>query len=301
VTERHFGPYTVETSNEDKLLYPADGITKGDVIDYYTAIAATILPYLEDRPLTMQRFPDGIDEEGFYEKKRPDYAPDWVDGTTVRTRDGSQKQIVCSNQATLAYLAQLACLTPHTWLSRRDRLDYPDRLILDLDPPGDDFEPVRSAAMAARDLFDELGLPVFVMTTGSRGVHLVVPLDRVLGFDETRQFAQAFAAELARRHDRDLTVEQRKNKRGDRVFLDTSNNAYGQTTVVPYALRARPGAPVATPVEWSELADTATDARRWCLGNIRRRLGQRDDPWKTLTRHACGLGAAAKRLSDLDK
>lgn len=300
MSERRFGPYTVETSNEDKVLFPDGGISKGDLIDYYQAVADVILPHLADRPLTLQRFPDGIDADGFYQKDVPDHFPEWIDRARVRTADGGiQTQTVCSNRATLAYLAQLACVTLHPWLCRRDRLDYPDRLVIDLDPAHDDFEPVRDAAFAARKLFDELDLPVFAMTTGSRGLHLVVPLDRATHFDDVRAFAQDFARNLARRRDDALTVAQRKDQRGDRVYLDTSNNAYGQTTVAPYAVRARPGAPVATPVTWSELKDSKTHARRWTLQSMPRRLGQRDDPWRNIARHAGSLQKAQETLSTL--
>ncbi|MCH5378079.1 MAG: non-homologous end-joining DNA ligase [Planctomycetes bacterium] len=299
MAKRRFGPYTVETSNEDKILFPDDGITKGDLIDYYQTVAEIILPHLADRPLTMQRFPDGIGADGFYQKAIPDYFPDWIDRTRVHTADGPQDQAICSNRATLAYLAQLACVTLHPWLSRRDRPDWPDRLVIDLDPPTDDFEPVRAAAFAARDLFDELDLPAFVMTTGSRGLHVLVPLDRGLAFDEVRSFAQAFAAELARRHVDRLTAAQRKDRRGNRVYLDTSNIAYGQTTVCPYAVRARAGAPVAAPLDWSELADRETHARRWTLRTMTRRLGQRDDPWSNLARRARSLNAAREALGQM--
>ncbi len=298
MAKRRFGPYTVETSNEDKVLFPDDGITKGDLLEYYLAVADTMLPHLADRPLTMQRFPDGIGETGFYQKEMPEYFPDWLDRARVKTADGPQWQVVCNNAATLAYLAQQACLTPHVWLSRKDRLDRPDRLVIDLDPPSDDFSPVQEAALAARRLFEELDLPAFVMTTGSRGAHVVVPLDRSRGFDAVRRFARMFAATLARRHERELTVEQRKAKRGGRVYLDTGNNAYGQTTVAPYAVRPLSGAPVATPVAWSEFARAGVDARHWTLAMLPRRLARHGDPWKGMARRARSLAAAEKRLDE---
>ncbi len=299
MANRRFGRYTVETSNEDKVLFPDVGITKGDLIDYYTGVADTMLPHLKDRPLSMQRFPDGIAEDGFYEKKVPAYFPDWVDRVSVSTSQGRQQQVVCSNAATLAYLGQQACITPHVWLSRRDRLDVPDRLVVDLDPPGDDFEPVREAAFLARELFDDIGLTSYAMTTGSRGVHVVVPLARRDGFDDVRKFSQRFAKLLAAGNEDRLTVAQKKKDRGDRVYLDTSNNAYGQTTVAPYAVRARDGAPVATPLDWDELRDAKTTARRWTLGSIPRRLAQRDDPWRQFARRGASLDSARQKLEEL--
>ena len=165
-----FGRYTVETSNTDKIFFPGEKITKGDVIEYYHKIADYMLPHLKDRPLAMQRFPDGLGGESFFQKDISDYFPDWIDRTKVRKEDGSVTQVVCNNTATLVYLANQACLTPHVWLSKVDKLDYPDRLVFDLDPPSDDFAPVRDAAQLALELFDELRLSVFVQTTGSKGV-----------------------------------------------------------------------------------------------------------------------------------
>lgn len=297
MARRRFGPYTVETSHEDKVLFPESGLTKGDLIDYYLGVADTILPHLAGRPLTMQRFPDGIGAGGFYEKKVPGHFPDWVDRCRVPTASGHQLQVVCSNEATLAYLGQEACITPHAWLSREDRLDHPDRLVLDLDPPGEDFAPVRDAARATRTLLDELGLAAWLMTTGSRGVHVVVPLDRSADFDRSRRFAQDLARTLADRYPDRLTDAQRKDRRGGRVYLDTSNNARGQTAVVPYAVRAREGAPVATPIEWTELG--RAHARRWTVASIPRRLAHKPDPWRNLARHRRSLDRARARLDSL--
>jgi bifunctional non-homologous end joining protein LigD len=299
-TRRH-GRHVIETSNEGKVLFPDDGLTKGELIDYYDAVAEALLPHLRGRPLTYQRFPDGIGEEGFYQKQAGDYFPDWIDTARVAKADGShQDLVVCESRATLVYLADQACITLHPWLSRRDRPDHPDRLIVDLDPPGEGFAPVREAAARVRALLtDELGLPTFAMLTGSRGLHVLVPLDRGAPFDDVRAFARDAAALLAARHPRELTTEQRKAKRGDRLYLDVARNAYAQTAVAPYSVRARPGAPVAAPVEWDELGERGLDARRWTVRNVLRRLGQRDDPWKGVGRRARSLGEARRRLAAL--
>jgi bifunctional non-homologous end joining protein LigD len=298
VSRRRFGPYTVEISNEDKVLFPDGGTTKGELIDYYLDMAPYMLPWLRDRPLVLQRFPDGIDDDGFYQKQVAEHFPDWIDSVEVSTSGGgSQELVVCGNQATLAYLAQLGCVSLHPWLSRTDRLDAPDQLIVDLDPPGDDFSSVRDAARACRELFDELELPTFIKTTGSKGVHLVVPLDRAEGFDDVRAFARRAMEVLARRHAGALTTQVRKASRRGRVFLDVARNAYAQTAVAPYAVRPLPSAPVATPIDWDELGEV--DARSFTMHDVKRRLAQRDDPWKGLRRHARGLRAARERLARL--
>jgi bifunctional non-homologous end joining protein LigD len=153
------GPCTVDLSRTDKVLFPDDGITKGDLIDYYYRISETMLPHLKGRPITMHRFPNGINEEGFYEKEAPDYFPDWIKRVSVEKKGGGKEnQIVCENAATLVYLADQACITPHIWLSREDKLNFPDKMIFDLDPPDDDFEPIRSAALSLKDLLEELGI-----------------------------------------------------------------------------------------------------------------------------------------------
>jgi len=293
--QRRFGRHVIETSNEDKLLFPGDRITKGDLMDYYAAIAPRILPWLRDRPLVLERFPDGIEAKGFYQKQVAEHFPGWI--STVRVeKAGRQTQdlVVCDSEATLVYLANLGCVTLHPWLCRTDRLRHPDQLIVDLDPPGEDFGSVRAAARACRELFDELGLPTFVKTTGSKGLHVVVPLDRSADFDAVRELARDAMQMLAARRPEALTTEVRKNKRKGRVYLDVARNAYAQTAVAPYAVRPLPGAPVATPIEWDELGRVG--ARSFTISNLFRRLARREDPWKGLRRRACGIAPARRRL-----
>ena len=296
---RRFGPYTVETSNEDKLLFDDPAISKGALMDYYESVAAHFIRHATDRPLTMQRFPDGINEDGFFQKQIGDYFPGWIDRAVVATEDGEQEQVVCNNKATLVYLANQACITPHVFASRTDRLDVPDRLVIDLDPPGEDFGPVRRAAKQCKRLLDELELNSFVKTTGSRGLHVVVPLRRECGFDVVRKFARSIASLLASRHCEELTIEQRKSKRRGRLYLDVGRNAYGQTTVATYAIRALAGAPVATPIDWCELDDHSLTARSFDLKSVPRRIAKSGDAWHNLARSAQSLPAASRRLDSL--
>jgi bifunctional non-homologous end joining protein LigD len=290
MTKRIIGQFTVETSHEDKVLFPGDRTTKGDLIEYYVRIGETLLPHLEGRPISMQRFPDGIRREGFYQKEVPDYFPDWIGRATVGLKDGStQPQVVVENIATLAFLADQGCITPHTWLSRADRITRPDKMVFDLDPPGTDFEPVRTAAFDLKEVLDELGIPSFAMTTGSRGLHVVIPLDRSLEFDPVRDIAKEIAAVAVLRHPDRLTMEIRKEKRKERMFLDTLRNAYAQTSVPPYAVRPRPGAPVATPVGWDELKNPDVTSAAYTIGNIFARLLQKEDPMKNMFGRAVTL------------
>ncbi len=291
----------VEISHPDKVLFPRDGITKGDLARYYQKISETILPHLDHRPISMQRFPDGIDAEGFYQKEIPEYFPDWIDRVTVELKEEEreQEQVMCQKTATLLYLANLGCITVHRWLSRADQLDRSDVMIFDLDPPRDDFEPVRFDALRLHEFFKENVISSYVMTTGSRGLHVLMPLERRQPFDNVRETAEGIAHLLAQRYPHRLTTEVRKAKRDGRLFLDTMRNAYAQTAVTPYALRALPGAPVATPLDWDELQGQNLTAQMYCLQNIFRRLGQKSDPWRDIADHAQSLKSIRRSLKDL--
>ncbi|MGD8329395.1 MAG: non-homologous end-joining DNA ligase [Acidobacteriota bacterium] len=302
MSERHIHGRTFEVSHRDKVLYPEDGISKGDVIDYYERIAGTMLPYVEGRFISMQRFPDGIAEEGFYEKEAPEYFPDWIDTGEVAKESGSNRQVIIDEPATLVYLAQQACITPHIWLSRAASVRNPDRMVFDFDPSRpwrEAFSDVRRAARALRDLLDEIGLVGYVMTSGSRGLHVHVPIRPEDDFDAVKDLARAIADRLAARHPEHLTTAMRKNKRGERIFVDYLRNEYAQTTAAPYALRARPGAPVATPLDWDELGASGMGPRRYTLRNLFRRLAQKDDPWHGMGRRARGLEGPRQALADL--
>ncbi len=281
-----------------KVLFPESGITKGDLADYYRRISATILPHLHARPLVLQRFPDGLAGEGFFQKDVPDYFPDWIPTVELKKEGGRVRHALCEDEATLIYLAGQACITLHVWLSSDGEWDRPDRLAFDLDPPGSDFTPVAETARALRELLRSVGLEAFVMATGSRGLHVVAPLDRSADFDAVRAFAHDAAGLLARRRPETLTTEARKNKRGSRVYLDTMRNGYAQTTVAPYAVRAIEGAPVATPLEWDEVSPRL-DPRRFTIRNMLRRLAQRKDPWERIASQAQPLAAARRRLDEI--
>ena len=295
------GSRRIEAGNLDDVIFPGPGITQGDLISIYRKLADTMLPHLAGRPLTMERYPDGIEEEGFYQRKAPDYFPDWIRRVSIHVKedDGKQPVVVCEDEATMVYLVDQGVVTPHVWLSRADRLELPDKLIFDLDPPDDDFGPVRFAGELLHDILSDLGLVSFVMTTGSRGAHVVVPLKREEDFDSTRGFAQDVANHAAAEAPDRLTVEMRKKDRGDRVFVDTLRNAYGQNSVAPYAVRAKAGAPVATPLEWDEFSDGSLQSQTYSVENILRRLGQKEDPWLDIAKEAQSLHQARRRLKEL--
>jgi bifunctional non-homologous end joining protein LigD len=291
--------HEVELSSVERVLFPEAGLTKGDVIGYYLRVAPVLLPHVRGRPVSMQRYPAGIESEGFFQKNAPDYFPEWIERARLGKQGGEVDYVLANHPATLAYLANQGTLTLHIGLSRADGIDHPDRLVIDLDPPGRDFARVKAAARQARRLLEALGLVPFLQTTGSRGLHLWVPLDRSADFERVREVARSIAELLARRYAGALTIEQRKKARGDRVYLDVMRNAYGQTAVAPYTVRARPGAPVATPLDWSELGDAALAPDRYTISNIFRRLARKNDPWREIERHAVSIEMAASRLREI--
>ncbi len=278
---------SIDVSNPDKVFYPEHGLTKADLVDYYARVGSTMLPYVQGRPVAMKRYPDGIHGGSFFQKEVPDHFPDWIERVTVPKQDGVVHQAVVRREEDLVYLASQACITPHVWLATTDHLDRPDRMIFDLDPSDGDLNVIRHAARTVRDIITDVGLTPFVMTSGSRGYHVWAPLDASADFDTVRAFARAIA-EAVVAHDPDsFTVEQRIDKRGDRVLIDYLRNAYGQTSVPPYAARARPGAPVATPLDWDELG--RTEPQRFAIGNLFRRLARKADPWEHMARYATPL------------
>jgi bifunctional non-homologous end joining protein LigD len=286
-------------SSLDRVVFPEAGITKGDVIEYYRQVARWMVPHVLDRPANLQRFPDGVGAAGFFQQGMPDHFPDWIQSVVVAKEGGEVRHVLLQDAATLVYVANHGTITPHVWPSRADRLDRPDRMIFDIDPPGDAPEAVRLAAFAVRDLLDELELPAFVMTSGSRGYHVVVPLSRRADFDIVKAFSRDAADLLAARHPEALTTEVRKNRRGGRIFLDVLRNAYAHTSVPPYAVRARAEAPVAAPIGWDELAEEDMHPRRFTVRTILERLRAAGDPWKSIGKRAASLGAARKRLDAL--
>jgi bifunctional non-homologous end joining protein LigD len=273
------GRRAVEISSADKFLFPGDGITKWDLAEYYGRIAETALPHYRDRPVTMQRFPDGIGSEGFFQKNVPAHFPDWIERVEVPKEGGTVTHAVVNEPAALVYLADQGCVTPHLFLARAGTPRRPDRMVFDLDPSDDDFGKVQEVAQALREALEARGLPSFVAATGSRGLHIVLSLDGAEDVDRLRPFARGLAGEVARDIPALATVRQRKAERGDRVLIDTFRTAYAQTAVAPYAVRARPGAPVMTPLRWEEALSSDMAPDHYTIASIFRRLGQTGDPW----------------------
>ena len=294
---------TVKLTNTGKVLYPDDGITKGELVEFYGQVADRMLPYLRDRPIAMARYPDGIGKQRIFQKNPAGYFPDWITTVEVKKQDGTLRHVICDKAATLLYLANQACIELHVFLSRMPDLDRPDQIVVDFDPAGPDgpdgFGAARRCALWLRALLeDELGLTCYVKTTGGKGLHVHVPLNRREDFDVARGFGREAADVLAARHPDVVTTEQRKEARGGRVYADIMRNSYAQTAVAPYSVRARPGATVATPLHWEEVEDQGLSPGRFTLRTLASRLSTTPDPWAGMTQHRYDAGAARRRLAE---
>lgn len=284
------GRRKVAISHPDKPMFPAAGITKLELCRYYAEVAPAMVPLVRDRPVAMHSFPNGVDAEGHYIKNAPRHFPDWIARATVRKRGGTVTHALASDAASLVYLANQNCVTPHLWLSKADEPDLPDRLIFDLDPPaGGSFADVRAAARDLGELLRGRGLAPFAMTTGSKGLHVTVPIRRRLAFPEAFRWARAVGEELVEASPRKLTLEFLKENRDERIYVDVRRNAYAQHAVAPYAVRPRAQAPVAMPIRWEELSDRRLAPQRWTVANARDRLASDGDAWKGFARHARAL------------
>lgn len=286
----NIGNKKIELSNPEKEMYPKENLTKTDIANYYEKISDYMLPHIKNRPLVMHRFPDGIDGEEFYQKEVPDYFPKSIKRKTIKlVKGGSEPLMIAEKKADLVYLAGQACLVPHIWLSTADNPKSPNKIVFDLDPPKGDFDKVIFAAFKIKEMFEDKKFTPYVMTTGSKGLHIIIPIKQNHRFKKVREYVKDVADELAEKYKDKLTTETRKSKRKGRVFLDYLRNAYGQTSVAPYALRAIEGAPVATPLDWDELKKSDIGPQSYNINNIFRRLSKKKDPFKGMMRHAKAL------------
>ncbi|MAN59949.1 MAG: ATP-dependent DNA ligase [Flavobacteriaceae bacterium] len=264
----------IDISHADKTIFPEDEITKGDMVQYYASVADKILPHLKDRPLTLRRFPDGVDTDGFYQKNASNYFPKFIKTVEIPTKEGKNTQVYCNSTKALIYLANQGTISFHIWLAKKDQLEKPDKVVFDLDPPNNAFDRVKEAAKKIRDFLKEKGKNPQLMTTGKNGFHIYYSVRRTQTFDERRDQVRQLAQEMETQFPSLLTTATRKNKREGKIFIDYLRNAYGQTSVCPYSLRANRTAGVATPLDWEELAKIKA-ADHYRLTNIKRRLAQK--------------------------
>ena len=288
-----------DISHPDKTLYPKADFSKQDVAGFEERIAAYKLPHMKKRALTFRIFPQGIEEDGFFRKRAQSSYPDFIQTAAVPRHGGEEdsiEMVTVQSEKDLVFFAGQNVIEYHLSLSKTDSYENPEEIIFDFDPSDDDFEKVRKAALALGDMLKDADIPAFVKTTGSRGVHVHIPLKTEADFKEVKKCAKAIAEKLQDNCPDITTMEQRKEERGNKVFIDWLRNDHGMTAIAPYSLRAIKGAPVATPLEWDELKDSGLTPQKYTMKNIFSRLGQRDCPWQNMRRRAVSLASVEKVL-----
>ena len=286
-------------THPEKLLFPDDGITKGELASYYEGIAPVMLPHIRLRPITMERYPAGIGKKGFMQKDVAKGFPDWLERVEVPKKGGTVRHPVVRDVRSLLWLANQNCITPHVWISRAPNLFNPDICVFDLDPSVDEPEVLRAAALQVRDLLAEVGLPSWIKTSGSKGFHIAVPVDGKVGFGEVERFAQGVARILIKRDPENLTLEFSKADRGRRILVDTGRNGYSATFAATYAVRAKPGAPVSAPCTWEEIERGEVGPRTFTLRTMSDRIAAVGDLWSDIGRRKRSLRRPIERLRRL--
>ncbi len=292
-------PRDVRLSSADRVLFPGEGITKGDLFAYYGDVAPAIVPHLRDRPFTMKRWREGIAGGSFFQKQAPKGIPEWLPTRTFTThpREGGSREVdfpLVNAREALLWMVQFHCIDMNTWYSRVDKPDRPDYVLFDLDPPDGDFPLAVRAALLVREELDRLELRSYVKTSGSEGIHVLVPITRRYGFRETHAFAEAVSKRLAEANPGVVTTEWLKKKR-DGVLLDYHQNGQGKTIASVYSVRPKAGAPVSTPVEWEELTPKL-DPSRFTMAAVLKRLGERGDLFEPVLRGGQSLGPALRQM-----
>jgi len=294
-----FDGQLVVCSNVDRVVFPDDGITKGDVIEYYIDHADVLLPEIGERPLSIERYTKGIAGGGFFQKHAQKHYPEWIERELLGIKTRVEYPII-NSAAGLAYMANQGAIAMHIWTSRRRKPDHPDMLVFDLDPPEGRFDLVRQVALAIRAMFEELELPAFVKTSGSKGLHVVAPLDGKASFAEVHALCNRLAKILAERHADIATLEFYKKDRGGRLFLDILRNGHGATFIAPYSLRGRKGAPISAPIEWEEVEDENLRPNGITLRDLQKRLDTVGNPWSSFRRKLGSIKKAAKLADKLE-
>lgn len=285
-------------THPEKVLFPSDGITKGELAAYYAAVAPVMLPHLRGRPVTLERFPAGIEQKGFLQKDVVKGFPEWLARVEVPKRGGVVHHALVDDLRSLLWITNQNCITPHVTTSRHPTLDQPDLCVFDLDPSREDADALRSAALAVRGVLAELELEGWIKTSGSKGFHIVVPLAAGQGYEAVWRFAHGVAALLVKRDPERLTQEFLKTERAGRILIDTRNGP-GATFAAAYAVRARPGAPVSAPCTWSEVEAGSVSPQSLTLRGMQVRVEQVGDLWTGLHSRGHVLDPALARLQDL--
>ena len=284
-------------THPEKVLFPDAGITKGELAAYYEAIAPVMMPHIRARPVTMERYPTGIGRKGFWQKDVSKGFPDWLERIEVPKKDGIVHHPLITDLRSLLWVTNQNTITQHVWTSRAPNLYYPDVCVFDLDPSREDEPAVlRTTALALRDLLDELGLPSWVKTSGSKGFHILVPLDGKVRMDDAARFAQEVGTMLVTRDPEHLTQEFSKADRGGRILVDTGRNGYSATFAAAYTVRPKPGAPVSAPCTWEELERGEVGPQTFTLRTMAARVAKVGDLWSEMRKRRRSLLRPIERL-----
>jgi bifunctional non-homologous end joining protein LigD len=290
-------------THPEKVLFPpegsSDGITKGELAAYYESIAPALLPHIRNRPVTMERYPAGIDRKGFFHKDLARGFPDWLERVEAPKKGGTVHHPLISDTRSLLWIVNQNTITPHVWTSRTPDLYHPDVCVFDLDPSDDDLNVLRKAALGLRDLLHELGLPSWVKTSGSKGFHIAVSLDRKTHQNDVARFAHVVGSVLVARDRDHLTQEFSKADRGGRILVDTGRNGYSATFAAAYGVRAKTGAPVSAPCTWEEIERGEVGPRSFTLRTMASRIGSAGDLWADMSRRRRSLRQPMLRLQRL--
>ena len=286
-------------THPDKVLFPDDGITKGDLAAYYEAIAPVMLPHMRGRPITMERYPAGIGKQGFWQKDVSKGFPEWLERASVPKKDGVVHHPIVTDTRALLWITNQNTITQHVWTSRVPDLEYPDICVFDLDPPADGPAVVRAAAIGLRDLLAELGLASWIKTSGSKGFHIVVPLDGETPMSHVERFANGVGTLFVSRAPDHLTREFSKSDRRGRIYVDTGRNGYSATFAAAYTVRAKPGAPVSAPCTWDEVEQGKVEPRSFNLRTMPDRVTKFGDIWADMRRRGRSLKRPSEKLRRL--
>jgi bifunctional non-homologous end joining protein LigD len=286
-------------THPEKVLFPEDGITKGDLASYYEAVAPVMLPHIRRRPVTMERYPSGIGEKGFMQKDVAKGFPEWLERVEVPKKSGTVHHPLVTDTRSLLWLVNQNCITQHVWVSRAPKVRHPDICVFDLDPSVDDPQTLRASTLFVRDFLADLGLQAWVKTSGSKGFHIVIPLDGEATTGDVARFAHRAGAILARLDPENLTLEFIKADRGNRILVDTGRNDYSATFAAAYTVRAKAGAPVSAPCTWDEIKNGEVGPRTFNLRTMARRLADVGDVWSGISEHGQSLHRPMDKLQRL--
>lgn len=299
-TDLKVGKVTLKLTNQQKLYWPDEKYTKGDLVNYYNDIADWILPYLKNRPQSLHRFPDGIKGFSFYQKDfDTKVIPAWLRTEEIYSESNKENidYLICNDKATLLYMANLGCIEMHPWNSRLKKLDNPDWLVIDLDPEDIAFTEVVKAALATKQVCDKLEIPCYCKTSGATGIHIYIPLGAKYEYEVARHFAQLIARQVHELLPDTTSMERQPKNRQKKIYLDYLQNSKGQTLAAPYSLRPKPGATVSTPLEWAEV-NAKLSPSRFTIKNIIKRLEKKGDLWAPVLGKGVDIRKALKKLEE---